>query len=70
MPPPSNSNHPDVDEVRRRADECARHVYPDVWPGVQRAYGSRISECFEIAAMSTFLRFRGPSGREALSSIS
>ena len=30
MPPPSNSNHPDVDEVRRRAGECARHVYPDV----------------------------------------
>jgi len=30
MSPPSESHHPDFDEVRRKADEFARHAYPDV----------------------------------------
>ena len=30
MSPPSESHHPDFDEVRRKADELARHAYPDV----------------------------------------
>src|ERR1051325_10520233 len=30
MSPPSESHHPDFDEVRRKADELARHAYSDV----------------------------------------
>ena len=36
MPPPSESNPPDFDEVRRRADEFARHAYPDVFARFER----------------------------------
>ena len=36
MPPPSESNPPDFDEVRRKADEFARHACPDVFARFER----------------------------------
>ena len=36
MPPPSESNQPDFDEVRRKADEFARTAYADVFARFER----------------------------------
>jgi hypothetical protein len=36
MPPPSEQSQPDFDEVRRKADEFARHAYPDVFARFER----------------------------------
>ena len=36
MPPPSEQSQPDFDEVRRRADEFARHAYADVFARFER----------------------------------
>src|SRR5215510_6147255 len=36
MPPPSEQSQPDFDEVRRKADEFARHAYPEVFAQFER----------------------------------
>src|SRR6516162_2893200 len=36
MPPTSESSQPDFDEVRRKADEFARHAYADVFARFER----------------------------------
>ena len=56
MPPPSESNPPDFDEVRRRADEFARHAYPDVVARFERIHGGlEVNAPMDLATVDRLL---------------